>query len=168
MEWASLRPYRTCGQYLRPAHAFKALFAALRHFAERNATDSAAIHELPDQRAQEHQNTRDRNCLPTSPHRPCILRDAKRTLVRCVVRNMDGTCVVIPPMGQQTRYRGRRALAVENRHLRVTVLVEGGHIAEIYDKAAGVNPLWTPPWQTIDPSAYGPPNAALYGEGADG
>lgn len=65
-------------------------------------------------------------------------------------------------------YRGRRAASIENDDLRVTVLVEGGHIAEIFDKAAGVNPLWTPPWATIDPSAYGPAHTALYGEGADG
>ena len=66
------------------------------------------------------------------------------------------------------RYLGRRAVSIENGDLRVTVLQHGGHIAEIFDKAAGVNPLWTPPWPTIDPSAYGHANAALYGEGADG
>jgi hypothetical protein len=51
-------------------------------------------------------------------------------------------------------YRGRRAATIENAHLRVTVLQEGGHIAEIVDKAAGVNPLWTPPWPSIEPSEY--------------
>jgi hypothetical protein len=49
----------------------------------------------------------------------------------------------------------------------VTVLQEGGHIAEIFDKVAGVNPLWTPPWQTIDPSDYGPAHAVTYGDGVD-
>ena len=43
-------------------------------------------------------------------------------------------------------YRGRRAAAIENNDLRVTVLEEGGHIAEILHKASGVNPLWTPGW----------------------
>lgn len=38
--------------------------------------------------------------------------------------------------------------------LRVTVLVEGGHIAEMRDKQTGVNPLWTPPWPSIEPSTY--------------
>jgi hypothetical protein len=52
------------------------------------------------------------------------------------------------------RYRGRRAATIENAHLRVTVLQEGGHIAEIFDKATGVNPLWTPPWPSIEPSDY--------------
>ena len=65
------------------------------------------------------------------------------------------------------RYRGRRAASIENADLRVTVLQEGGHIAEIFDKAAGVNPLWTPPWPTIEPSEYGPAHADTYGSGSD-
>src|SRR6188472_2534946 len=59
------------------------------------------------------------------------------------------------------RYRGRRAATIENDELRVTVLEEGGHIAEILDKAAGVNPLWTPPWPSIEPSTW---DAALHPE----
>jgi hypothetical protein len=38
-------------------------------------------------------------------------------------------------------YRGRRAAVVENDELRVTVLEEGGHIAEILDKRSGINPI---------------------------
>jgi hypothetical protein len=53
-------------------------------------------------------------------------------------------------------YHGRNSVSIENSHLRVTVLREGGHIAEILDKQTGVNPLWTPPWQTIEPSTYDP------------
>ena len=64
-------------------------------------------------------------------------------------------------------YHGRRAATIENADLRVTVLAEGGHIAEIFDKAAGVNPLWTPPWPTIEPSAYAPADAPIYGGGSD-
>ena len=66
-----------------------------------------------------------------------------------------------------TKYRGRRAATIENADLRVTILEEGGHIAEIFDKAAGINPLWTPPWPTIEPSALGPAHAAMYGSGVD-
>ncbi len=51
-------------------------------------------------------------------------------------------------------FRGRRAAAIENRDLRVTVLEGGGHIAEVFDKHVGVNPLWIPPWPSIDPSSY--------------
>src|SRR5437763_923500 len=52
----------------------------------------------------------------------------------------------------EIHYRGRRAHTIENDMLRVTVLVEGGHIAEITHKPSGVNPLWTPPWHSIAPS----------------
>jgi hypothetical protein len=46
-------------------------------------------------------------------------------------------------------------------------LQEGGHIAEIFDKRSGVNPLWTPPWASIEPSAYSPARHPEYGDGAD-
>jgi hypothetical protein len=64
-------------------------------------------------------------------------------------------------------YRGRRAAKVENPDLRVTVLEEGGHIAEILDKRSGVNPLWTPPWPSIEPSTYVADRHAEYGSGSD-
>jgi hypothetical protein len=64
-------------------------------------------------------------------------------------------------------YRGRRAATIENAHLRVTVLEEGGHIAEILDKATGVNPLWTPPWPTIEPSTFRIADTQTYGDGSD-
>jgi hypothetical protein len=57
-------------------------------------------------------------------------------------------------MMTETTYRGRHAYTIENDKLRVTVLAEGGHIAELFVKATGVNPLWTPPWPTIEPSTY--------------
>jgi hypothetical protein len=65
------------------------------------------------------------------------------------------------------RYRGRRAAHVENSDLRVTVLYEGGHIAEILDKRTGVNPLWTPPWPSIEPSTYDRAKHEIYGRGVD-
>jgi len=49
----------------------------------------------------------------------------------------------------------------------VTVLKEGGHIAEILDKRSGVNPLWIPPWTSIEPSDFNPLQHALYGNGSD-
>src|SRR5580704_10606499 len=65
-----------------------------------------------------------------------------------------------------TLYLGRESVSIENSHLRVTVLLEGGHIAEIFDKQTGVNPLWTPPWPSIEPSTH---DAAdhNYGAGPD-
>jgi hypothetical protein len=65
-------------------------------------------------------------------------------------------------------YRGRRAATLENDALRVTVLEEGGHIAEIFDKRSGVNPLWTPPWASIEPSIYSHARYPEYGDGSDG
>jgi hypothetical protein len=66
-------------------------------------------------------------------------------------------------------YRGRRAAWIENDALRVTVLHEGGHIAEVLHKASGVNPLWTPPWPSIEHSAYRREVEAhaIYGSGVD-
>jgi hypothetical protein len=68
---------------------------------------------------------------------------------------MGRSAIVIISMSD-TLYHGRKSVSIENSHLRVTVLCEGGHIAEIFDKQAGVNPLWTPPWPSIEPSAYDP------------
>jgi hypothetical protein len=65
------------------------------------------------------------------------------------------------------RYRDRRAVSIDNGTLRVTVLEEGGHIAEITDLATGVNPLWTPPWASIEPSAYDAARHPEYGGGTD-
>ena len=64
-------------------------------------------------------------------------------------------------------YRERRAWVVENRQLRLTLLPEGGHIAGILDKQTGVNPLWTPPWPSIEPSKYNLSRHSEYGDGAE-
>jgi hypothetical protein len=70
-------------------------------------------------------------------------------------------------MSPTHRYRGRRAATIENRYLRVTVLQEGGHIAEVFDKRAHTNPLWTPPWPTIEHSTYERGSDAVYGGGVE-
>lgn len=67
----------------------------------------------------------------------------------------------------ETLYRNRRAFRLDNGILRVTVLVEGGHVAEIFDHASGVNPLWTPPWPSIEPSQYDPNLHPEYGRNAE-
>ena len=64
-------------------------------------------------------------------------------------------------------YRGRRAVTIENQLLRVTVLIGGGHIAEVYEKSADINPLWTPPWTSIDPAEFDRLQPADYGDGDD-
>jgi hypothetical protein len=71
-------------------------------------------------------------------------------------------------------YQGRRCTSIENEHLGVTVLHEGGHIAAITDRETGVNPLWTPPWPSLEPSQFEPSHfgsstdhQALYGANSE-
>jgi hypothetical protein len=64
-------------------------------------------------------------------------------------------------------FHDRRAAVIENRELRLTVLEGGGHIAEILDKETGTNPLWVPPWRSIEPSAFDPAGHHEYGSGSD-
>ena len=53
----------------------------------------------------------------------------------------------------EIKYRNRRAAYIETESVRLQ-LPGGGHVAEILHKATGVNPLWAPPWPSIEPSAY--------------
>lgn len=61
------------------------------------------------------------------------------------------------------KFSGREAAQIENEQIRVTVLKEGGHLAEILHKESGVNPLWIPPWTSIEPSTYDPARHPEYG-----
>ena len=70
-------------------------------------------------------------------------------------------------MPPSTLYRGRRAAAIENSELRLTVLEGGGHIAEVFHKPTGVNPLWTPPWPSIEPADYVAGADTTYGAGVE-
>lgn len=69
-------------------------------------------------------------------------------------------------MGWAT-FHHRRAAQIENDGIRLTVTVEGGHIAEILDKGSGVNPLWIPPWPSIEPSTWGREKHPEYGADAE-
>lgn len=55
---------------------------------------------------------------------------------------------------KEVLFRNRRAMQLEDDSLRLTVSVEGGHIAELLEKKTDINPLWQPPWPSIEPSAY--------------
>jgi len=68
----------------------------------------------------------------------------------------------------RTQFHFRRAVQLENESIRVTVLEEGGHVAEITEKATGVNPLWIPPWPSIEVSSWTPARALEYGDAPDG
>ncbi len=66
-----------------------------------------------------------------------------------------------------TPYRGRRAVLLENGELQIIVTAEGGHIAAVVDKRTGVNPLWSPPWPTIEPSQYQRSKHPEYGDDSE-
>lgn len=64
-------------------------------------------------------------------------------------------------------FHNRRAVQIENDSVRVTVTAEGGHIAEVLHKPSGVNPLWIPPWPSIEPSAWSKDKNPEYGDNAE-
>ena len=69
------------------------------------------------------------------------------------------------PMTHQ--FAGRDAWKLENNRLRITILHGGGHLAEIVlktDSGDSVNPLWVPPWPSIDPWNFDvEKHGAIYG-----
>jgi hypothetical protein len=64
-------------------------------------------------------------------------------------------------------FHNRRAAQIENDVVRLTVTAEGGHIAEILHKPSGVNPLWIPPWPSIEPSKWSREKHPEYGADAE-
>jgi len=64
-------------------------------------------------------------------------------------------------------FHGREAVSLENDQIRVTVLTEGGHVAEIFHKQLGINPLWVPPWPSGEPSQYDLATHPEYGSDAE-
>ena len=68
----------------------------------------------------------------------------------------------------RTSWRGRQAYALGNNVVRLVTLAGGGHIAEFcFQESSGLptlNPLWVPPWKTMEPSRYREKlHAARYG-----
>ena len=66
-----------------------------------------------------------------------------------------------------TIFKGRRAVCLEKDTLRLTILEEGGHIAEVFDKRAGVSPLWVPHWTSVEPSEFSLGQHRHFGTGPD-
>jgi len=69
---------------------------------------------------------------------------------------------------EKTSWQRRRAYTLENGLVRLVTLLGGGHIAELrFTGSSGlpdVNPLWIPPWPTIEPYTYNPKvHTARYG-----
>ncbi|HLG97512.1 MAG TPA: hypothetical protein VKX49_14460 [Bryobacteraceae bacterium] len=67
----------------------------------------------------------------------------------------------------EVQFNNRRAVQIENEAIRLTMTVEGGHVAEILHKKSGVNPLWIPPWPSIEPSTYSREKHPEYGSDAE-
>src|ERR1051325_9062735 len=67
----------------------------------------------------------------------------------------------------QTLYRGRRAYTLQNDLLQIIVTAEGGHIAAVTDKPAQLNPLWSPPWPSLEPSKYDRAKHPEYGDNSE-
>lgn len=65
------------------------------------------------------------------------------------------------------KFHGREAKQIEDDSIRVTVLASGGHIAEILHKPTGINPLWIPPWQSMEPEDYDPARNPEYGSDSE-
>ncbi len=63
--------------------------------------------------------------------------------------------------------RNRRQVHLENDRLRLVLLPGGGHIGAVELKQNGVNPLWDPPWETIESSAYDPKAHPQFGGGGE-
>lgn len=64
-------------------------------------------------------------------------------------------------------YHGRKANALRNDKMEIVVTVEGGHIAAVTDLDTGINPLWLPPWPSIEPSQYNRAAHPEYGDNAE-
>ncbi len=69
----------------------------------------------------------------------------------------------------QKSFHSRLCWTIENSDIRVTVVVCGGHIAELVLKnQQEVNPLWIPDRETIDSDRYNPSlHGATYGTGPE-
>lgn len=70
-------------------------------------------------------------------------------------------------MSTTSFYRSRRCAALSNGILEIVVTNEGGHIAAVTDVATKINPLWRPPWLSIEPSQYDLAKHPEYGDNAE-
>jgi hypothetical protein len=62
--------------------------------------------------------------------------------------------------GNKLKWHGREGFVLGNHLIRLVTLTGGGHVAEFkFEESSGnstLNPLWVPPWKTIDPNKYDP------------
>jgi hypothetical protein len=74
---------------------------------------------------------------------------------------------------QKSKWRERESYVLSNDLIRLVTLTGGGHVAEFrFEKSSGnsiLNPLWVPPWKTIDSHKYDPrKHASEYGSPMEG
>ena len=60
-------------------------------------------------------------------------------------------------------FRGRRAIRLANDLIEVLLLLGGGHVARMSFLDLNLNPLWEPPWATMEPEEYDPKRNPEYG-----
>jgi hypothetical protein len=74
--------------------------------------------------------------------------------------------------GGRVSWRQRPAVRISNGLVELAALAGGGHVAEFrFERSSGlpaINPLWVPPWKTIDPQTYNKQlHAKRYGDVRD-
>jgi len=77
------------------------------------------------------------------------------------------------PACSKTKWNGREAYTLSNDKVQMVTLPGGGHIAEFQFLAGtgmpAVNPLWVPPWKSIEPTEYrAQKHAKTYGTSNEG
>lgn len=75
--------------------------------------------------------------------------------------------------GHKSSWREREAFVLGNNLIRLVTLTGGGHVAEFrFEESSGnstLNPLWVPPWKSIDAHKYNPgKHAREYGSPMEG
>jgi hypothetical protein len=65
---------------------------------------------------------------------------------------------------EATSFHGRRAVRIANGEVELLVLPGGGHVAQFQLLDRPLNPLWEPPWKSIEPESYDPLRCPEYGE----
>lgn len=66
-------------------------------------------------------------------------------------------------------WKGRRAIRLSNSAIEITVLLGGGHIADLRHVGSPYNTLFESPWKTIEPFDFSQQlHSAQYGDGAVG
>ena len=68
------------------------------------------------------------------------------------------------PTIQPSVFNQRQSVSMETDKIRLTIVCGGGHIAELYHKETGINPLWEPTWKTLDPALRELTDPAIYGD----